>query len=80
MSRKDAVKQKVVSFQEDGQNAKSNLPHSHQTAKCFPFIKGFKKHASGSGMDQPEGSSMSSNDELSDKGNSIVIAIVVETP
>ena len=31
-------------------------------------------------MDQPEGSSMSSNDELSDKGNSIVIAIVVETP
>ena len=31
-------------------------------------------------MDQPEGSSMSSNDELPDKGNSIVKALVVETP
>ena len=41
---KDAVKQKVLYFQEDGQNAKwwskSNLPLS-QTAKMFPFKKVF---------------------------------------
>ena len=44
-AEKDSDKQKVLTFQEDGQkckNAKSNLPLS-QTVNIFRFLKGLKK-------------------------------------